>query len=140
MNKKLLFAATVIASTLGMTSVGALADAAPRAVSGIQILPAANMSSRPAASQRMIYNRALHGNRCSVRRGACVHYYHGYYYERSWWTVGAPAILPGVWIYNSRLHGPRYSAYRAGYGYRYGGYYYSRPWWSTAPGISVHIN
>jgi len=89
----------------------------------------------PAAYGAMVYNPHIHGNRCGYRSAHCGHYYHGYWYERSWWSVGV--AIPGVgvvvgvpWVYNSHVHGHRYAMKRAGYGFHHGGYYYSRPWWT----------
>ena len=49
----------------------------------------------------IIWNRALHGERCVYRIGGCRYFHQGYYYQSPWWT--APLIFgdgPGTNFYH----------------------------------------
>ena len=131
-----ILAAAIIAGGAGLASLSAQAM-----VTSIQYSPVLDSGSyEPAAyvAGHVRYNRAMHGNRCRARLGACRHFHNGYYYDRMWWGPG-PTYRPGVWVYNSHRHGLRYRHRLNGFNYYYGGYYYARPWWTMAPGITIHF-
>jgi hypothetical protein len=153
LSKRILFAAAIFAGGIGITAGGASATVVSPLTSPVvengNYMPAATVVKKRIVKRRngrvvttttTRYDRARHGQRYRQKSGSYAYYRNGYYYNRPWWTVGAPVVTRSGWVYNSRHHGQRYRHRHDGYGYRYGSYYYAQPWWTMGPGLSIQIN
>jgi hypothetical protein len=153
LSKRILFAAAIIAGGIGVTAGGASATLVSPLTSPVvdngNYVPAAYVVKKKVVRRngRIVrtttttrYDPARHGQRFRHNSGSYVYYRDGYYYNRPWWTVGAPVVTRSGWVYSSRRHGQRYRYRHDGYRYGYGGYYYSQPWWTMGPGLSIQIN